>query len=142
MVTKVLATTLATLTLIGALTLAGCQPSPSPTPTPTPTPTPPPGGGAVINSDSVVTAKIQAIRKQTTGYPWELDVLIQTSVDVGTLPNPTKSDVGKVITVKTDQDMSSFKVGDVVTAKVKYVGDIPKPGITLYMYNIAPEIHP
>jgi len=101
-----------------------------------------PGGGAVINSDSIVTAKIQAIRKQTSGYPWELDVLIQNSVDVGSLPNPTKDSVGKVITVKTDQDITPYKVNDVVTAKVKYVGDVPKPGIVLYMYNIALEIKP
>jgi hypothetical protein len=113
------------------------------TPTSTATATPPgPGGGAVINSDSVVTAKIQAIRSQATGFPWEVDVLIESSVDVGNLPNPTKDSVGKVITVKTDQDMTSYKVGDVINAKVKYVGDVPKPGITLYVYNIAPEVHP
>jgi hypothetical protein len=91
----------------------------------------------VINSDSVVTTRIQAIRQQTSGYPWELDVLIQDSIDVGSLPNPTNDSIGKVITVKTDQDMTSFKVNDVVTARVKYVGDVPKPGITLYIYNIA-----
>jgi hypothetical protein len=96
----------------------------------------------VINSDSVITAKIQAIRQQTTGYPWELDVLIQSSTDVGDLPNPTKDSVGKVITVKTDEDMKGFKAGDVVNAKVKYVGDVPKPGITLYMYNIALQTAP
>ena len=101
-----------------------------------------PGGGALVNSDSVVTAKIQAIRKQASGYPWELDVLIENSIDVGNLPNPTKDSIGKVITVKTDQDMNSYKVGNVVNAKVKYVGDVPKPGITLYMYDIVLEIHP
>lgn len=85
---------------------------------------------------------MQSIRQQTSGYPWELDVLIENSVDVSNLPNPTRESVGKVISVKTDQDMTSYKVGDVVTARVKYVGDVPKPGITLYMYDIAPEIHP
>jgi hypothetical protein len=101
-----------------------------------------PGGTLVVNSDSIVTAKIDAIRQQTSGYPWELDVLIENSVNVEDLPNPTEGDVGKVVTVETDQDMSSYQVGDVVTARVKYAGDAPKPGIILYMYDIAPEIKP
>ena len=145
------------LALLVALTLivSACASSPSPTANPSPTassspavspsPTvtaPKPGGGAIINSDSVVTAKIQAIRQQTSGYPWELDVLIENSIDVGALPNPTKESVGKVITVKTDQDMTAFKVGDVVNARVKYVGDVPRPGITLYIYDIAKEVPP
>jgi hypothetical protein len=96
-----------------------------------------PGGGAVINSDSVVTAQIKAVRQTGSGYPWELDVLIQSSTDVGSLPNPTKDSVAKVITVKTDQDLSSFKVNDNISARVKYAGDVPRPGITLFIYNIV-----
>jgi hypothetical protein len=134
------------------LDLAACASTPTPVPTPIPTITPGPsptspvpggpGGAAIVNSDSIVTGKIIAIRPQTTGYPWELDVLIQNSVDVGNLPNPTKDNVGKVITVKTDQDMNVYKVNDMVTARVKYVGDVPKPGITLYMYNFVPLAAP
>ena len=96
----------------------------------------PGGGGAVINSDSIITAKIVAIRQQTTGYPWEMDILVQTSVDVGNLPNPTKDKIGQVITVKTDEKLDSFKAGQQISARVKYVGDVPLPGITLYIYNI------
>ncbi len=132
------------LTAAAIAGLSGCTSSPSTTTTaptaatPTPTYSSPGGaGGAVINSDSIVTAKIQVIRQQTSGYPWELDILVQTSADVDSLPNPTKDSVGKVITVKTDQDMSSFKVNDIISARVKYVGDVPKPGITLYIYHIA-----
>lgn len=126
------------LALALIVSLAACAAKPAPTTTTTPGV----GGGAVVNSDSVVTAKIQSITKETTGYPWQLEVLIENSIDVGNLPNPTKDSVGKTITVKTDQDMTSYKVGDVINAKVKYVGDVPKPGITLYIYNIALEIHP
>ena len=110
------------------------------TTTPTTTATTPgiSGGGAVINSDSIVTAKIQGITGQSAGYPWKLDVLIQNTVDVGTLPNPVKDSVGKVVTVVTDQNMTSYKVNDVVTAKIKYAGDVNIPGgISLYMYNVA-----
>ena len=130
--------------IMSASILTACSKTPSPTTVP-PTTTPVvggPGGGAIINSDSVVTAQIQAINKQTSGYPWQLDVLIQSSVDVGTLPNPTKDSIGKVISVKTDQNMTSFKTNDVITARVKYVGDVPLPGITLYIYNIAPLAKP
>jgi hypothetical protein len=112
--------------------------TPAATVTETTSPTPGgPGGGAVINSDSIVTATIQAIRQQTSGYPWELDILVQSSIDVGSLPNPTKDSIGKVITVKTDQDLNTFKVNDNITARVKYVGDVPKPGITLYIYDLT-----
>ena len=38
----------------------------------------------------------------------------------------------------TDQNMTSYKVNDVVTAKIKYAGDVNIPGgISLYMYNVA-----
>ncbi len=116
------------LPIIGACTFAS-------------SPTTPPGG-AIVNSDSIVTAKIQAIRRQASCYPWGLDVHIEYSVDVDNLPNPTRDSVGKVVMVKTDQDMTSYKVGEVVTARMKYVDDVPKPGITLYMYDIVLEIHP
>jgi len=96
-----------------------------------------PGGGAVINSDSVITATIQAIRQQSTGYPWELDILVKTTQNVGDLPNPTKDNVDQMITVKTDVDMSKFNVGDNIQAHVKYTGDVPKPGITLYLFNVT-----
>jgi hypothetical protein len=123
------------LIVVTFLGISGCSGSV----TKTATATPPGGvsGGSVINSDSIITAKIMAIRQLTSGYPWELDIMIQSSTDVDSLPNPTRDSIGQVITVKTDQDMVSFKVSDVIKARVKYVGDVPKPGITLYMYSVA-----
>jgi hypothetical protein len=128
---------LAILIIMAMLGLAGC----ANTTTTTATTIAPggPGGGTIINSDSIINAKIQAIFQQTSGYPFELDILVQSSENVGTLPNPTQDSVGKVITVKTDEDISKFKVNDLVAAKVKYVGDVPKPGISLYIYNITPQ---
>jgi hypothetical protein len=120
-------------TLLG---ISACKSAASST-TPSPTPTGP-AGGSVINSESVVTGTIKAIREQPTGFPWEVDILVKSSLDVGSLPNPTKDSIGKVITVKTDLDMTSFKADDTVSAKVKYVGDVPKPGITLYLYDVIP----
>jgi hypothetical protein len=102
-----------------------------------------PGSGAVINSDSIVTAQIQSITAQSTGYPWKMNVLIQSTTNVGDVPNPVSDSIGKVVTVVTDEDMSVYKVNDVVTAKIKYVGDVNIPaGISLYMYNAALQTTP
>jgi len=95
------------------------------------------GGGLVVRSDSIITGEIKSIRQHTTGYPWEVDVLVKSSDNVDNLPNPTIDKVGQVITTKTDEDLSSFKVGQEITARVKYVGDVPQPGISLYIYDIA-----
>ena len=117
---------------------AGCTHFTTATPT-----TAKPGSGAVVNSDSIVTGTIQSITKQSTGYPWKLDVLIQSTIDVNNLLNPVKDSVGKTVTVFTDENMAAFKVGDVVTGQIKYVGDVNIPaGISLYMYTVALEVKP
>jgi hypothetical protein len=119
------------LVVSSTLVISACAGRPGPTPAPPPSP----GGDAVVLSDSIISGEIKAIRKQTTGYPWEMDILVQSSDNVDSLPNPTK-DVGQVITTKTDEDLSSFKVNQMITARVKYVGDVPRPGISLYIYDI------
>ena len=78
------------------------------------------------------------MQKQSTDYSWELDILIQSSLDVGNLPNPTKTSIGNTITVVTDQDMSGFKVGDNITGRVKYGGDVNIPGgIRLLLSDVS-----
>jgi hypothetical protein len=93
-------------------------------------------GTTVINSDSTITGEIKAVNKQTTGYPWKIDVLVLSSENVSNLPNPTINDIGKTITCYTDEDLSSFRAGQKFNANVKYTGDVPKPGIVLFIYNI------
>jgi hypothetical protein len=117
--------------LLVLLTFSACSGGSSSTAT-----TSSPGNGAVVNSDSIITGTIESIRAQATGYPWEIDVRIASSQNVGDLPNPTADKVGQVVTMKTDENIGSFTTGQSITAKVKYVGDVPKPGITLYIYNI------
>ncbi len=114
--------------------LAACTPR---TTQVTPTTTAPgPGGGLVVNSDSIITGTIVAIRSESTGYPWQIDVQVLTSQDVGTLPNPTKDKIGQTVTFYTDQNVSPFHVGQSINAHVKYAGDVPKPGIVLYIFDI------
>ncbi len=117
-----------------AAVLSACAPKATST-TPTTT-VPGPAGGLVVNSDSMITGTIVAIRSEPTGYPWQIDVQILTTQDVGTLPNPVKDKVGQTVTLRTDQDLSSFKVGQAIQAHVKYVGDVPRPGIVLYIFDI------
>ncbi len=117
-----------------AALLSACSPK-AQTTTPITT-APGPGGGAVVNSDSFITGKIVAIRSESTGYPWQIDLQILTTQDVGTLPNPVKDKIGQTVTLRTDQDLSSFKVGQTIQAHVKYVGDVPRPGIVLYIFDI------
>jgi hypothetical protein len=127
--------------LILVISISGCS-SKTTTVSPTPTPTatsPGVGGGAIVNSDSVITAQIKTITKETTGFPWQLDILINSSQAVGNLPNPVADKTGQVVTVKTDEDLSKFQVGDKINGKIKYVGDVPKPGITLYLYNVTKQ---
>ena len=95
-----------------------------------------PGNGEVVNSDSIITGTIENILPQTSGYPWEINVRIASAQNVGDLPNPMADKVGQVVTLKTDQDLSSFAMGQSISARVKYVGDVPLPGITLYIYDI------
>ena len=102
-----------------------------------------PGNGAVINSDSIDTVQIVDINPQSTGYPWQLDVVIESTASIGALFNPVALNVGDVVSVVTDQDMSAFNANDVVTAKIKYAGDVNIPGgIRLYLYNVAPQVSP
>jgi hypothetical protein len=100
------------------------------------TTTPGPGGGLVVNSDSIITGKTVAIRSESTGYPWQIDVQVLTSQDVGTLPNPTKDKIGQTVSFYTDENVSAFRVGQSINAHVKYAGDVPKPGIVLYIFDI------
>ena len=136
---------IAALLLILVSVAGACTSAQAPTQTPTPTPTTPTptsttpspdGSGTVVRSDSIITGEIKAIRQQTTGYPYEMDVLVLSSNSVDSLTNPTMDKVGQVITAYTDEDVSSFKAGQAITAQVKYAGDVPQPGISLYIYNI------
>jgi hypothetical protein len=69
--------------------------------------------------------------------------MIQTALDVNNLPNPVAGDVGKVVTVYTDENLSTFKVNDTITGDIKYVGDVNTPtGISLYMSVITQEVKP
>lgn len=96
--------------------------------------------GLVVNSDSIVSAEIKAIRVgSSSSFPWELDVLITKADNVDDLTNPVADKVGEVVSAKTDQDMSDFRTGEMISARIKLVGDVPTPGIDLYIYSIKPQ---
>jgi hypothetical protein len=122
---------LLTVTIASLVVFAGCSSIASPQSTPSG-----PGSGTIINSDSIVTGKIIAKKSSSTGYPWAIDIQVLSSQDVNNLPNPTKDKIGQTITCYTSEDAGSLQVGQSITAHVKYVGDVPRPGIVLYISDI------
>ena len=101
----------------------------------TPSPSPGPVKGTLVQNDSIITGQIKAIVNMPTGYPWEIDVLVQSSQSVGTLTNPTSDKVGQVVKFRTDESPNALKVGQVITAHAKLTGDV-ELGTTLYIYDI------
>jgi hypothetical protein len=123
------------ISLIVTLSLVACTKS---TTTGTTTTTGSVPGGAVVNSDSIVTAKIESITQQTTGQSWKLTILIQTALDVGSLPNSVKDKINQIVTAYCDEDLSAYKVGNIVVCHIKYGGDVNIPGgIILIMSDVA-----
>jgi ABC-type Fe3+-hydroxamate transport system substrate-binding protein len=128
----------AALTILMLMLFASACKSSSTTTTAT-SPVISPGNGEVINSDSIDTVQIVDVNARSTGYPWQLDVVIDSTGNVGILFNPVALNVGDVVSVVTDQDMSMFNANDIVKAKIKYTGDVNiQGGIRLYLYNVAP----
>ena len=132
----------AALTILMLMLFASACKSSSTTTTAT-SPVISPGNGEVINSDSIDTVQIVDVNARSTGYPWQLDVVIDSTGNVGILFNPVALNVGDVVSVVTDQDMSMFNANDIVKAKIKYTGDVNiQGGIRLYLYNVAPQVRP
>ncbi|MGP8078934.1 MAG: hypothetical protein ACLPVI_00275 [Dehalococcoidales bacterium] len=100
-------------------------------------------GGATTIADSIVTAQIINIAAQSTGYPWTLVLVIESASNVGTLLNPVADSIGGMVTVVTDQDMSTFNVNDTITANITIAANANGSlGINLYMYNAALQSSP
>ncbi len=89
-----------------------------------------PGGTLVVNSQSIITAKIIEIESNSTGYPWRVDIQVLSSQDVENLPNPVKDMVGLAVITYTDQNVNDLRVGQSISAHVKLAGDVPLPGIS------------
>lgn len=116
-----MAVTLVLVSIVLALTLPSCSSKGS-------TEGPP--------SDSVVTGELKGLSKHSSGYSYQVDFLVESSKDVGTLPNPTKDKVGKVITAETNENLKELEVGEDFTANVKLVYDAAKTGTIFYVYNV------
>jgi len=101
------------------------------------TPPVPPGLQTVpvVPNDSVVTGTVNAVRSTTGRFPWEIDIKVQTSQDVPGYRNLTKQKIGEVISVRTKENVAQLQVGQVITARVKVVGD--EKGIFYYGWDIS-----
>jgi len=94
-----------------------------------------PSTGTIVDNGSLIVGEIKAVTSMSTGYPWELEVLVKSVQNVDSLPNPVSDKVGQVISCRTDENASAFKVGQLITANVKLTGDVER-GTLLYIYNI------
>ena len=94
-----------------------------------------PSTGTIIDNGSLIVGEIKAVTRMSIGYPWEIDVLVNSVQNVDSLPNPVSDKVGQVIKCRTDQDASALRVGQLITANVKLTGDVER-GTLLYIYNI------
>jgi hypothetical protein len=92
-------------------------------------------GGSLIQTDSIIKGQITVIKSMTTGYPWEIDVMVTNSQNVGDLKNPTIDKVGQVVQFRTDESPVGLQPGQSINAHVKLTGDV-EVGTTLYIYNI------
>ena len=114
-------TFLLTLILAMAFSLGGmisCAEKPPEPPSPPP-PTPVPAAP----NDSIVTAEVITIKRLTDNMVWELIIEVEDSQDVPGYLNATRQKIGQQMAVRSDEDVSRLKVGQVITAHVRLEGD-------------------
>lgn len=139
------------LSLGGMAACGGGSPTPtptqtasvSPTPTPsssplqTPTPTASPTGTPVFveANDSIVGARLVAVRSSSSpDFRWEMDIEIYTSSDLPGVTNLTKDKVGKTITAKTNQYLLGFSIGQGINSHIRLEGGLQ--GTYYYAWDI------
>jgi hypothetical protein len=74
-----------------------------------------PLGRSLVQNDSIITGEIKAIKSLATGYPWEIDVQVTSSHNVGILVNPTSDKVGQIVQFRTDISTKGLTPGQVIT---------------------------
>jgi hypothetical protein len=74
-------------------------------------------------NDSIVTAKIIRVLEGEGTLPWVLTITIQTSQDVPGYPNITADKIGQQLLVRTMENASSLKDGQIITAHLRVEGD-------------------
>ena len=74
-------------------------------------------------NDSIVTAKIIRVQEGEGTLPWVLTITIKTSQDVRGYPNITADKIGQQLLVRTMEDASPLKDGQIITAHLRFEGD-------------------
>jgi hypothetical protein len=82
-------------------------------------------GVTAAPNDSLITANVLDITRlqNVVSDPWEITIKIQATEDVPGMYNPFKNSIGKTISVRTSEDISALKKGQVITVQVKGIGD-------------------
>ena len=115
------ATFLLMLILAMALSLGGmiaCSERP-----PEPPPPQPPAPVPAAPNDSIVIAKVIALQGPNNNTQWELTIEVEDSQDVPGYLNATRQKIGQQMVVRTDEEVSRLKGGEIITAHVRLEGD-------------------
>jgi hypothetical protein len=76
-----------------------------------------------VPNDSIVTAKIINIQTGDGAIPWVLTVNLLTSQDVPGMSNVTAAQIGQQLIVRTMDDISGLKIGQIINAHLRFEGD-------------------
>jgi hypothetical protein len=87
-----------------------------------------------VPNNSMVTAKVIDIQDDGGVIPWALTIEIRTSQDVPGYPNDTSDKIGLQLLVRTMDDVSQLKAGQIITANVRFEGD--EQSYFYYIWNI------
>jgi hypothetical protein len=79
-----------------------------------------------VPNDSIVTAKVMNVQEGEGVIPWVMTIEIQSSQNVPDYPNDTSDKPGQSLLVRTMDDVSQLKAGQIITAHVRFEGDEKK----------------
>jgi hypothetical protein len=76
-----------------------------------------------VPNDSIVTAKVISVQEGEGAIPWVMTIEIRSSQNVPDYPNDTSDKPGQSLLVRTMDDVSQLKAGQIITAHVRFEGD-------------------
>ena len=87
-----------------------------------------------VPNNSTVTAKVINVQEGEGVIPWVLTIEILSSQNVPDYPNDTSDKVGQQLLVRTMDNVSQLKAGQIITANLRFEGD--EQSYFYYIWNI------
>jgi hypothetical protein len=76
-----------------------------------------------LPNNSIVTAKVISVQEGEGAISWVMTIEIRSSQNVPDYPNDTSDKLGQLLLVRTMDDLSQLKAGQIITAHVRFEGD-------------------